>query len=325
MYHSILSDIRKNQKCDLAKFITEILDASNNGMPKVFVLGSVFGGTGASSIPVIPNAFNAALQIIDPSKKLDKVLFGATLLTSYFTFPVPDEAQRKNEKVIASHNNFSINSQAAMMFYENDNTVKTTYKSFYVLGTESLNFKTEQPGNKTLTGGLEQKNDSHFIELMAAFAAFDFFKTPVTSLTEHHTAKYYCRSIDDSGKLEFTDFVGANEEFNFASRFAALVVSSFLANHPKAELFSQAQLGKIENYNTSVDLPRVTALKEYMSMFHYKIDQNNNIEDGWLRQVHRSAGGSDKFLFHPELFSISTFKQLDKFDWGKYLYCKELC
>jgi hypothetical protein len=324
MYHSMLADIRRFHDGDLSRFIKLIFDATNTSKPKVFVFGSVFGGTGASSIPVIPKAFEAGIDILDPGKSIKNVLFGAILLTSYFKFPTPDPMQRTQEKIVATHNNFSINSQAAMMFYDRDETVKSTYRKFYVIGTESLDYETQQDGNKPVTGGKDQENDCHFIELIAAFAAYDFFKTSVDNLREE-TDKYYFRAINSNGKLELNDFVDISEQEKLATRFAALVIMSFLANHPKVEFFSQAKAGGIENFQgyTDIDLQQINALMDYMKLFHYSVDENKNIKDGWLRQVHRSAGSSDKFLFHPELFGISKYKELEKFDWGRYLYCED--
>ena len=56
MYHSIIETAHSRANCDLKLFLNELIKASQNGNPRVFILGSVFGGTGASSIPIIPQA-----------------------------------------------------------------------------------------------------------------------------------------------------------------------------------------------------------------------------------------------------------------------------
>ena len=45
MYHSIIEDARSQANSDLKKFLQELIKSSQNGTPKVFILGSVFGGT----------------------------------------------------------------------------------------------------------------------------------------------------------------------------------------------------------------------------------------------------------------------------------------
>ena len=54
MYHSIIEAAREQNPNGMKSFLSELNTASQNGNPKVFILGSVFGGTGASSIPIIP-------------------------------------------------------------------------------------------------------------------------------------------------------------------------------------------------------------------------------------------------------------------------------
>lgn len=80
------------------------------------------------------------------------------MLTEYFSFQSPSDAQRKQEKLIASSDYFAINSQAALQFYQNDKTVKERYKRFYHIGwpAKDLNVS-DSNGGKTITGGAEQK------------------------------------------------------------------------------------------------------------------------------------------------------------------------
>ena len=58
--------------------------------------------------------------------------YGAVILTNYFTFDI-----QCNEKVYATADKFALNSQAALNFYNNDQTVKDVYKRLYVLGRDA--------------------------------------------------------------------------------------------------------------------------------------------------------------------------------------------
>jgi hypothetical protein len=60
MYQSIIEEAKKNTNNDLKSFLTELTNAAQQANPHVFILGSVFGGTGASSIPIIPQAIAKA-------------------------------------------------------------------------------------------------------------------------------------------------------------------------------------------------------------------------------------------------------------------------
>ena len=87
--------------------------------------------------------------------------------------------------------------------------------------------------SETITGGANQCNDSHYIELMAACAALHFLKVPEDDLRtrkQNHDTEYLYRAVDDSGKLEFRDFVGQEMEQEFAKKLGMLTVFSLFCN-----------------------------------------------------------------------------------------------
>lgn len=337
MYHSIIDDVRLNDRSDLRRFIQELISACSAGHPRVFILGSVFGGTGASSIPIIPKAIKEAAALISDATDIERnAYFGATLLTSYFSFPLPGDNEKAKQKVIATSDKFALNSQAAMMFYEADETVKKTYQKFYMMGTETIDWKPGKIKDKTITGGENQENDSHYIELLSAFAAWHFFNSPekgsdteklsgLEDLKLEKQVEYLYRTFNENGKIDFTDFVGSEKKEEFARKIGLFTAMSFLVLLEKYDFFVQAQTGdlkkvKIEGYD-DIDPEEVNNLKKYMTLFHFGIDKEG-IKDGWLRQVHRSAGGGDKFLLNPAIFGCNSVKEFEKFDFNEKLFQK---
>jgi hypothetical protein len=332
MYHSIIDDVKTNDRSDMRRFIQELISACSSGKPRVFILGSVFGGTGASSIPIIPKAIKEAAALISDATDIERnAYFGATLLTSYFSFPLPNDSEKASQKVIASSDKFALNSQAAMMFYEADKTVKKTYQKFYMMGTESLDWKPSKVKNKTITGGESQENDSHYIELLAAFAAWHFFNVPeegmagLDDLKREKKVEYLYRTFNENGKIDFINFVGSGKKEEFAKKIGLFTAMSYLTLLGKYDFFEQAQSGdlkkvKIEGYE-DIDAEEVRNLKKYMSLYHFGIN-NDKIKDGWLRQVHRSAGGGDKFLLNPAIFGCNSIREFEKFDFNNTLYQK---
>ncbi|MDR1723189.1 MAG: tubulin-like doman-containing protein [Tannerella sp.] len=337
MYHSIINEIKQNDRGDLKRFIQELITASNSGKPRVFILGSVFGGTGASSIPIIPKAIKEAASLISDATDIERnAYFGATLLTSYFSFPLPSDSEKASQKVIATSDKFALNSQAAMMFYEADGTVKKTYQKFYMMGTEGMEWQPSKVKDKTITGGESQENDSHYIELLAAFAAYHFFNSPeqgtdevglsgLDDLKAEHRVEYLYRTFNENKRIDFTDFVGSEKKEEFAKKIGLFTAMSYLALLDNYAFFDQAQAGdlkkvKIEGYE-DIDPEEVRNLKKYMSLYHFGID-NGAIKDGWLRQVHRSAGGGDKFLLNPAVFGSNSVREFEKFDFNEKLYQK---
>ena len=335
MYHSIIEAARAKTGNDLKDFLQELIKATTSSTPKVFILGSVFGGTGASSIPIIPQALSKAAEIISngAANILRGAYFSSTLLTAYFSFKAPSADELSNQKVIATSDKFALNSQVAMMFYDDDTTVRNTYQRFYMMGTDGQSWnpmeREKEKITQTITGGGEQKNDSHYIELLAACAALDFFYTDNAHLKEnkdHGQTDYVYRAIDNTGKLEFKDFVGNTDNYDkkFAKKFGMLIAFSFLCNDPKIDFVESVRSGKqkeITGFDT-IDVNQVDYLKKYFRLFNVR-SVNNEIAEGWLRQIHRSTGGGDNFLFNPELFAFHTLKELSNYKWNKSLYRNE--
>lgn len=330
MYHSILEDAKSNHPSSLKDYLRTLTTASQQTKPRVFILGSVFGGTGASSIPIIPQAINDAAAIVNGGAVniLQSAYFGSTLLTSYFTFTSPSENQITQEKVIASSDKFALNSQVAMKFYNDDPTVRSTYQRFYMMGTPTNAWNPmdgrKSVSNATITGGAEQRNDSHYIELLAACAAYDFFKVNEAVLQTNKsqvTTDYLYRAVRQDGVLEFKDFVSQNEESNFALRFGTLIALYFLCNGDD-DFVENVRNGGHKDIQAfrDMDANQVIALKDYFRLFYANCSNGGEVVEGWLRQLHRSAGGGNKFLFNAKLFSPNSQKELSRFDWNKNIF-----
>ena len=314
----------KSQDKELAAFATKLAQDASNAM--VFVFGSVFGGTGASSIPVIPVALTEAVRIVSggsQSLDLKVVKFGATLLTKYFTFKAPDKSQKEKEKIIADASNFALNSQAALQFYQADPTVKSCYKRLYHIGwpINSIDFTEEAP--KTITGGAEQKNDCHVVELLSACAAYDFF---TLSKFGNQQAQYLYRSADFSGSsfcFEGSDFVGNEKGVIFENKlgaflsFAHIVLSvnrAALSNsHGTMGFLERFKAQDINDYEQGITEAQANDIDEYMKWFAYDYS-NGSLTRGWIYQIYKSIKPG-RFIFKSSAFTENA-KELRDMDPG---------
>jgi len=330
MYQSIVEASKSRLPNGLKNFVSALITETTAGKAKVFILGSVFGGTGASSIPIIPQALSRAAQIISNGSAdiLRNAYFGSTLLTAYFTFTRPNEGEINHQKVIATSDKFALNSQVAMMFYDDDATVRSIYQRFYMMGTDGLNWNPmpadAQNANRTLTGGADQKNDSHYIELLAASAALDFLNADINKLQQdkdNYQPEYLYRAVEDNDKFDFQDFVGKERQTEFAKKLGCLVAFA-LFNNGEDDFVEKARSGEDKEVVgfEEIDPSQVEYLKKYFRLFFARMLEGGSLEEGWLRQLHRSAGSGDKFLLNPKLFAPQTWKELMKLDWNKNLY-----
>jgi len=337
MYHGMIEAARniargvdvKPQERELGDFMTKLELAGPDA--RVFIFGSIFGGTGASSIPVIPKALQEFVKIRSRgSSSIDftKAKFASTLLTEYFTFNKPNEKQKSNKEdsVIADASFFALNSQAALQFYQSDPTVQKCYKLLYHIGwpVESKNVDDPSSGHQTITGGANQKNPAHITELLSACAAVDFF-TRTTGL-DGIKAEYLYKAVSFSNNafsFSLDDFVGninkAGENFvNKLGAFFSLAHISLTVNNAATGdsgikgFITRCHEQKLTQYSTITDL-ECNDINNYFKLFAYTFD-NGKFVPGWLYQV-RNTVAPGTFVFDSKAFP-DTPAELKKLDVG---------
>jgi hypothetical protein len=340
MYHGIIEAARdlldgrnvKTEQRDLETFLNKLEKAGADA--RVFVFGSVFGGTGASSIPVIPKAFQDFARIRSQNKSnidLSKTKFGATLLTEYFTFKKPDAKQMatKENSVVADASFFPLNSQAALQFYQNDPTVKHSYKRLYHIGwpVESKPLDKDKKEDQTITGGAEQKNPCHVTEMLCACAAFDFFtRQDGFDMAE---AEYVYKAVDfrdNSFHFQFADLVGQERKADsvFANRLGAFYSLAHIVLSLNGGARGDDGIGgfitrldkqKITDYNTITEQDK-KEINEYFRAFGYSMPGEVFLP-GWFYQV-RSTVAPGTFLFRNDAFTANP-KELKGIDVGEFM------
>ena len=254
---------------------------------------------------------------------LTKAKFGSTLLTEYFTFAAPDDQMKKKQFIVADANNFAINSQAALQFYQGDPTVKQVYRRLYHIGWPLQSENVSDGSLSTITGGADQKNRCHVVELMCACAAYDFFTIDETQLGDaSHEAEYLYRVVPFSGNnFDFfgSDFVGEKGDVFMNKLGAMFSLSHIILKEHQAAFGHQGIKGLLERFSNQ-NIKNYDALKpdqadeidKYFKMFAYDIDnKTGNLIPGWIYQIKNSVG-SGKFMFRPEAFpEKSDIKNVD--------------
>lgn len=123
---------------------------------RVFIISSIFGGTGASGYPLLERKIRSTVD----SDILRDVFMGAVTVLPYYGLTDP----KKNNSKIDS-GNFMTKAKAALTYYEH--TVKSDL--LYYVGETTLQDNHE---NNEQT----QPDEANFIELVAATALFDFLQ-----------------------------------------------------------------------------------------------------------------------------------------------------
>jgi len=145
----------------------------NGGEGRIFLFGSIFGGTGASGFPTIATLIRNELKKLGMPPEASNMRLGGALMLPYFTFNSHNDQELK-----ARAEEFLVNSQAALKYYYKryESDENKFFDALYLLGDQSPQ---QFDNKKTSLGGATQKNAPHFVELYAALAALHFFRRPV--------------------------------------------------------------------------------------------------------------------------------------------------
>jgi hypothetical protein len=179
------------------------LDPSN----KIFIISSIFGGTGSSGFPQI-------MKIIENAPKPEPVGFnlaginnipiGALSVFPYFSLKTPGEGQDTS----ISSTDFMNKAKSALYYYENN--MKRVDRMYNLYDDRKRQYENN-------SGGKEQNNDAHWIELMGAYAIINFVNNCNTRP----------RNTDNSYKQETYAYFPNGEEIVDFGRLEQLEYKNF--------------------------------------------------------------------------------------------------
>lgn len=169
---ALVSAINHDQPEFMAALL-ELLQMSNTGQDvRIFMAGSLFGGTGAAGFPTIARMLHKlrtpapGSAATDAKIKADKIKIGGALMLPYFSFAPPPDAQAN---VIAAAQLLP-QARVAVEFYQNLQQQEKVFDRLYVSGWDKMfDMGYHEPG------AAEQRNPALIPELVAALAAMDFF------------------------------------------------------------------------------------------------------------------------------------------------------
>lgn len=169
----------------------DLVNEQAEGSVQVFLVGSIFGGTGAAGIPTLgaPSVLKYA-----PDARLEggsKMRLGAGLVLPYFSFE-PGAVPAGEPQMFVTAADFPVATKAALAYYAEKDLA---FDDVYLFG-DSL----AQNVGKFSPGSAGQNNRAHYIELTGALAALDFYRS-----TPHGEATKYFHAARPNPRLEWDD------------------------------------------------------------------------------------------------------------------------
>ncbi len=171
----VLSNIMKG-----ADWMKAFSDSFQDG-DRIFIISSIFGGTGASGYPLLEKT----VREMNDSPVLNAATMGAVSVQPYFSLKNPETTGSDIDSC-----SFITKTKAALSYYQD--SVRSDY--FYYIGDQRMNI--EYDNNEEV-----QDDKAHFVELVAATALFDFLYQPDKETRQKPT--FMSRAIaDDQQVLE---------------------------------------------------------------------------------------------------------------------------
>lgn len=163
---------------------------------RIFIVSSIFGGTGASGFPLLLKNLREASTELDNHQLLRDTNIGAISVLPYF-------GVKKDESSAIEKSTFISKTKAALHYYEHG--VNNSVNRMYYIGDDiSRDYENNE-------GSTAQKNDAHFIELASAMAILDFANG---SVSDQNEVKEF--GIDkDSNKITFGDLNSKSKNLIF--------------------------------------------------------------------------------------------------------------
>jgi hypothetical protein len=128
---------------------------------KIFIISSIFGGTGAAGFPLLVKNIRNAGAEIENHQLLRQSPIGAITVMPYFGVVKQQESQ-------IDKSSFFSKTRAALEYYFRNISGNNSVNSIYYIGDRIMK---DYPNHE---GASEQKNDAHFVEFAASLAIEDF-------------------------------------------------------------------------------------------------------------------------------------------------------
>ena len=129
---------------------------------KIFIISSIFGGTGASGFPLLLKTLRTGNSFPN-NDIINKAEIGAITVLPYFKLMSNPESEIDSSTFISK-------TKSALAYYEHNISKNNSVNALYYLGDDITNTYENNEG------GTPQQNDAHLIEFLAASAIIDFSK-----------------------------------------------------------------------------------------------------------------------------------------------------
>jgi hypothetical protein len=140
----------------------DLFATSFNSGDRIFIVGSIFGGTGAAGLPWLQKSLRSTDQRAGAADAIRQALVGALVVLPYFKLETDEDSH-------IDSNAFITKTKAALTYYHQH--VIDLNAIYYIADTAKKSYPNHE-------SGVKQNNAAHLVELMGALAIRDFVQIP---------------------------------------------------------------------------------------------------------------------------------------------------
>ncbi len=244
---------------------------------KIFIISSIFGGTGASGFPLLLKTLRTGTNF--PNNDLiNHAEIGAITILPYFKLKNDDESEIDSSTFISK-------TKSALAYYENNISKNSSIDALYFLADDVTNTYENHEG------GSAQKNDAHLVEFLAATAIVNF------SNKQHaYTSNKELGLKDLTGSVSFDSFYDNQKRLLFAPLTKFMMMANCL-NYKYNYYSSKDFNANNDNFNGLYSSSFMSELRNLTGLF---------IE--WLNEMKRNKRSLDLFNLNTgnEPFKVVT-------------------
>ena len=130
---------------------------------RIFIISSIFGGTGASGFPLLLKNLRGIDSSMPAYGLIKDAPIGAITVMPYFDVEISEESEIDSSTFISK-------TKSALSYY-NSNINGSLNAMYYIADSLAAKYNNSE-------GGMTQCNNAHFIELVAAMSVIDFASIP---------------------------------------------------------------------------------------------------------------------------------------------------
>ena len=300
---------------------TDIQSRIHDG-DKIFIISSIFGGTGAAGFPLLLNKLRNDKNI---GGKDSKITVGGATILPYFEFihqqangtPLLDEYKENIDS-----GTFTAKTKAALMYYDayiKDNGLS----SLYYLGDDK-----QRSVYKKVLGGIHQDNPANFIELLTALSILHFDKNakPFSETNRTNFYNYALMLSQDSKNLNLNSISSKDYDLKTALvsfHLFKLIWEKFLENYINMQATWAVKSGFDSNKYQHHHLSET--LKSFFISYQEWKDELNNINHGRRFNYYNDTQNTFNEKTITEHFSPDISKKVKHKFWEKEKYTIDPC